>query len=178
MNNTNAPRRTRRTSAYHRFIQENTPLRPEGVGKQEWFNELRTRWRNRNQQPANTIDMPLTTQECIVCYNDRPIDDFINGPCQHHNQVCITCIPRLPHHCCPVCRFPWDRPPPPPTPIRRQQHAFIDEVLGRATTIWDVADFRDELQANLRHLARQGRLVNTIVNDYIEMVNERLNRIR
>lgn len=44
----------------------------------------------------------IITEECIICFNDKPIEDFICFSCSH--KVCLTCYPLM-RNICPVCRF-------------------------------------------------------------------------
>lgn len=41
-------------------------------------------------------------EECIICFYDKPIEDYICFSCGH--KVCATCYPLM-NNICPICRF-------------------------------------------------------------------------
>jgi hypothetical protein len=41
-------------------------------------------------------------EECIICFYDKPIEDYICFSCGH--KVCSTCYPLM-NNVCPICRY-------------------------------------------------------------------------
>jgi hypothetical protein len=41
-------------------------------------------------------------EECIICFYDKPIEEYICFSCGH--KVCATCYPLM-RNICPICRF-------------------------------------------------------------------------
>ena len=41
-------------------------------------------------------------EECIICFYEKPIEEYICFGCNH--RVCSTCYPLM-RNVCPVCRF-------------------------------------------------------------------------
>jgi hypothetical protein len=44
----------------------------------------------------------IEREECIICYYDKPIEDYICFSCGH--KVCATCYPLM-RNICPICRY-------------------------------------------------------------------------
>ncbi len=44
----------------------------------------------------------IVKEECIICFYDKPIEEYICFPCGH--KVCATCYPLM-RNICPICRF-------------------------------------------------------------------------
>lgn len=44
----------------------------------------------------------MELEECIICFYDKSIEDYICFGCGH--KVCATCYPLM-RNICPVCRF-------------------------------------------------------------------------
>jgi hypothetical protein len=45
-------------------------------------------------------------EECIICYYDKPITEFVIFDCKH--KVCVQCYQLI--HKCPVCLKPFEKP--------------------------------------------------------------------
>lgn len=41
-------------------------------------------------------------EECIICFYDKPIEEYICFSCGH--KVCSTCYPLM-RNICPICRY-------------------------------------------------------------------------
>ena len=97
---------TRQPTAYQLFVREQAPLRPSTISPRDWMRDVGRRWRNRNEQPLiNNNDSIQSRKECNICYDERPLTLFNDGPCQHHKEICYNCIQRL--NQCPFCRTGW-----------------------------------------------------------------------
>lgn len=114
-------------TAYNRFVRSQASLRPPTTTPTEWMREVGRRWHNRNQQPliANDDDDDDDDdhrKECIICYENRSLHLYHDGPCDHHKDICDSCVERVLE--CPICRMVWREPPPPPRQPRQRRRQY------------------------------------------------------
>lgn len=106
---------------YQLFIKNNSRMRPVGIPPRQWMSQMAIEWKRQKQQ---AITAPRRTRrrtrqpmkECSICMEEKPMNDFKTGCCQHHDQVCTICHQRLDK--CPFCRKSWK----PHDRTHRQQH--------------------------------------------------------
>jgi hypothetical protein len=86
---------------WQQYVRDNSSRRPEHIRPCDWMRAMSIEYRNEQQQQVQP--QVQETKECCICYDDKRITSFHNGPCMHYKDICNTCITRLSQ--CPYCRI-------------------------------------------------------------------------
>ena len=79
---------TRQLTTWQLFVRDNASLRPPTTTPSEWMRELGRRWRNRNEDALIPNIETTENNECTICFDEKSLVHFNDGPCQHHKDIC------------------------------------------------------------------------------------------
>lgn len=99
-----------------------------------------------------------TTEECIICYYDKHINEYIVLECNH--KLCIDCYIKL--NKCPICLKPFN------TSINIESNIMISSTSSTRATITTIEDRSNrenrENELGRRYIQSEYRIVNVLCN--------------
>lgn len=78
----------------------------------------------------------MTTQECIICFEDKKVVSFQGRlcPCQHYHQICKKCRGKMKKQC-PVCRESWTFHFPSMTESLEANASFPENIFNERSMV-------------------------------------------
>lgn len=74
----------------------------------------------------------MQTEECIICFYDKPIEDYLYFGCGH--RVCSNCHPLM-KNTCPLCRYGLDVGPERLNDVQITIHEASPDLARRYSSV-------------------------------------------